>query len=138
MYVRGIKTKIKKSLFEKKRNNANSELEAVAGQQPGEQRLGSNTTSRCLHYPLVFIKMDGPEVSVELTKQVVTQLNSLLDKKFNVISYDNLRDEQRIELLLQVLKDIDPSVCLYSCSRVLILTRAASLVSPDEAQRHVV
>lgn len=55
--------------------------------------------------------MDGPEVSVELTKQVVSQLNSVLDKKFNLISYDNLRVEQRIDLLLQIFQDIDPSVC---------------------------
>ena len=54
--------------------------------------------------------MDGPKESVGITKQVVSQLNSLLDKKLNVVSYDNLRDEQRIEILLQIFKHIDPTV----------------------------
>lgn len=63
--------------------------------------------------------MDRPELTVELTKHVVSQLNSLLDKKFNVISYDNLRDEQRIDLLLQIFKDIDSTVRPLS-SRLLL------------------
>lgn len=51
-------------------------------------------------------------VSVDQVKYVVNELNSRLAKKLNVISYDNLRNEQRIEMLLQVFQEIDPSVSL--------------------------
>lgn len=47
-------------------------------------------------------------------KFVVSALNSQLGKKLNVISYDGLRGEQRLETLLQVLKLIDPSINLES------------------------
>ena len=64
--------------------------------------------------------MERPEESIELTKQVVNQLNSLLDKKLNVISYDNLKEEQRIELLLQILREIDPRVRVLPSFRPLL------------------
>lgn len=51
-------------------------------------------------------------VSVDQVKYVVNELNSHLGKKLNVISYDNLRNEQRIEMLLQVFHEIDPNVSL--------------------------
>lgn len=43
-------------------------------------------------------------------KLVVKELNERLNKKLNVISYDNLRGEQRVELLLAVFKEIDKTV----------------------------
>lgn len=50
------------------------------------------------------------DVKVEEIKTVVNELNRRLNKKLNVISYDNLKEESRIEMLLQVLKEIDPTV----------------------------
>jgi intraflagellar transport protein 81 len=56
-------------------------------------------------------------VTVDQVKYVVSELNARLGKKLNVISYDNLRNEQRIEILLQVFQDIDPSVSKPFCKR---------------------
>lgn len=50
------------------------------------------------------------EVKVDEVKFVVNELNELLDKKFTLVTYDSLKDDQRIELLLQVFKKIDPMV----------------------------
>lgn len=50
------------------------------------------------------------EVKVEEIKYVVNGLNGLLDKKLNVVSYDEMKDKQRIQTLLEVFKKIDPSV----------------------------
>lgn len=58
------------------------------------------------------------DVKVEEIKSVVNELNRRLNKKLNVISYDNLKGESRIEILLQVLKEIDPTVSIdtqYCC-----------------------
>jgi len=52
------------------------------------------------------------ETKMDDMKLVVKELNSRLGKKLNVISYDNLRGEQRLEMLLQVFKEIDPTVSL--------------------------
>lgn len=50
------------------------------------------------------------DVKVEEVKFVINELNDLLNKKLTLVSYDSLKDEQRIDLLLQVFKQIDPMV----------------------------
>ncbi|KAI1286919.1 Intraflagellar transport protein 81 -like protein [Halotydeus destructor] len=47
-------------------------------------------------------------------KFVVKELNEKLGKKLNLISYDNLRGEQRLEVLVQVFKQIDPTITVES------------------------
>lgn len=59
------------------------------------------------------------DVKVEEIKSVVNELNRRLNKKLNVISYDNLKEESRIETLLQVLKEIDPTVSVDTQSILL-------------------
>lgn len=45
-------------------------------------------------------------------KFVINELNKEpFNKGLNVVSYDTLRDEQRIEILLQVFEQIDSNVC---------------------------
>lgn len=56
------------------------------------------------------------DIPVDKVKFVVTQLNTILPlgwKQLNLLSYDNLRSEQRIQLLLEVFKAIDPTVSLF-------------------------
>lgn len=45
------------------------------------------------------------------------------NRKLNIISYDNLRPEQRIEILMQIIKHIDPMVTnlIYFTLRQTIL-----------------
>lgn len=48
---------------------------------------------------------------MEEIKFVLNELNAEpFSKKLNVISYDNLRAEQRVDLLFQIFKRIDPTV----------------------------
>lgn len=61
-------------------------------------------------------------VTVDQVKYVVNELNSRLKKKINVISYDNFKNEQRIEILLQVFQEIDPTVSpiVIQCTLIML------------------
>lgn len=45
-------------------------------------------------------------------KFVIDELNQPpFNQNLNLISYDNLREEQRLDLLIQIFNIIDPKVC---------------------------
>lgn len=47
-------------------------------------------------------------------KFVIDELNQPpFNQNLNLISYDNLREEQRIDLLIQIFNIIDPKVCVF-------------------------
>lgn len=50
-------------------------------------------------------------------KLVINELNQQpFNKNLNLIGYDNLRSEQRLDLLIEVLNVIDPRVSLFAIS----------------------
>lgn len=51
-------------------------------------------------------------------KFVIDELNQPpFSNSLNLIAYDSLRSEQRLDLLIQVLNAIDPKVSLWNCFR---------------------
>lgn len=51
-------------------------------------------------------------------KFVIDELNQPpFSNSLNLIAYDSLRSEQRLDLLIQVLNAIDPKVNPWNCSR---------------------
>ena len=73
------------------------------------------------------------ETKMDDMKLVVKELNSRLGKKLNVISYDNLRGEQRLEMLLQVFKEIDPTVSVQNTVNSRYWRRLTIVILPEYA-----
>lgn len=57
---------------------------------------------------------------MEDIKYVIKELNQPpFNKNLNLIGYDNLRDEQRLDILIEILNVIDPKV-IFKTSQYLL------------------
>lgn len=69
-------------------------------------------------YPLVTTEQQNSKQIHSNQNQIMEQIKYVIDElnqppfnqNLNLISYDNLRNEQRLDILVQILNTIDPKV----------------------------